>query len=206
LCAIREDDRREETWTAFHARYRAVILGWCARRGLPRADAEDLTQDVLLKLFQQLPAHNHDPARGRFRGWLKTVVNNALRDFWRRHRGAGAGALGLDARAAELADPDAVHAPSTTATEDRTRNTATEIVNRVRAKLKETTWQAFYQVLVEKRPAAEVAAGLSLSVATVYKATYRVKQMLSEECGYAPLPAGGPDPVPERGGTREVPA
>jgi RNA polymerase sigma-70 factor (ECF subfamily) len=178
LYDIREDHRREETWAAFHTRYHGVILGWCVRRGLPRADAEDLTQDVLLKLFQQLPTHNHDPARGRFRGWLKTVVNNALTDFWRRHRDA-VGPV-FEARAAELAGPDAANEPST-AIEDRTRGTATEIVNRVRAKLKETTWQAFYQVLVEGRSAAEVAAGLHLSVATVYKATYRVKQMLLEE-------------------------
>ena len=52
---------------------------------------------------------------------------------------------------------------------------------RVRARLKETTWLAFYRTMVERRPAADVAAELGLSVATVYKSTYRVKQMLQEE-------------------------
>jgi hypothetical protein len=47
--------------------------------------------------------------------------------------------------------------------------------------VKETTWQAFYQTMVEQRPAAQVAGDLGLSVATVYKAGYRVKRMLLEE-------------------------
>jgi hypothetical protein len=47
--------------------------------------------------------------------------------------------------------------------------------------LKETTWQAFHQTMVDERPAAEGAAELNMSVAAVYKSTYRVKQMLLEE-------------------------
>jgi RNA polymerase sigma-70 factor (ECF subfamily) len=84
LSDLREDGRHDEAWAVFHARYRGVILGWCLRRGLPPDSAEDLTQDILLKLFQELPRYRHDPARGQFRGWLKVVVNNALTDFWRR--------------------------------------------------------------------------------------------------------------------------
>ena len=86
LCDLRADGRRDEAWAVFHARYRDVILGWCLRRGLSPDGAEDLTQDVLLKLFQQLPQYHHDPARGQFRGWLKAVVNNTLTDFWRRQQ------------------------------------------------------------------------------------------------------------------------
>jgi RNA polymerase sigma factor (sigma-70 family) len=80
---IRADRRRDEVWAVFDARYHGVILGWCVRRGLSLDEAEDLTQDVMLKLFQQLPWYTHDPDRGRFRNWLKTVVNNAIIDFWR---------------------------------------------------------------------------------------------------------------------------
>ncbi|WP_171470818.1 RNA polymerase sigma factor [Frigoriglobus tundricola] len=203
LCDLREGARRDEIWAAFHTRYHGVILGWCVRRGLPRADAEDLTQDVLLKLFQVLPVHTHDPARGQFRGWLRTVVNNALADFWRRRpEYAAVGGTSFQTRAAGVAGPAAVEL--STAIEDRARVTAAGIVERVRAKLKETTWQAFYQALIEQRSAAEVAEGLSLSVASVYKATYRVKQMLIEEYSHAHL-AEAPDLVPRSGGASAVP-
>ena len=86
LCDLREDNQRDEAWAVFHVRYRDVIFGWCLRRGLLPDDAEDLTQDVLLKLFQQLPKYRHDPEQRQFRGWLKVVVNNTLIDFWRRQQ------------------------------------------------------------------------------------------------------------------------
>lgn len=202
LCDIRAGARPDETWAAFHSRYRGVILGWCARRGLSPADAEDLTQDVLLKLFQRLPAHAHDPLRGPFRGWLKAVVGNALADFWRSRPACGAvGGSTFQARAAGVVSPEAEEL--STAIEDRGR-AAAELVGRVRARLKETTWEAFYRTAVECRPAAEVAAALSLSVATVYKATYRVKQMLQEEYAHARL-SDRPDAVPAPGRAAAVP-
>jgi RNA polymerase sigma-70 factor (ECF subfamily) len=207
LCDIREDHCRDEAWAAFHARYHDVILNWCVRRGLPRDDTEDLTQDVLLKLFRQLPTYNHDPARGQFRGWLKVVVNNALTDFWRQRRpeSAAVGGTTFLMWVAEVASPEAAIELST-AIEDHARTIAAQIVERVRAKLKETTWQAFYQTMIDERPAAEVAAGLNLHVTSVYKATYRVKQMLLQEYRHVHLPGGDPSPVSGAGGARETPA
>jgi RNA polymerase sigma-70 factor (ECF subfamily) len=187
LCDVRAGDQRDEAWAVFQARYRTVILGWCLRRGLSQDCAEDLTQDVLLKLFQQLPRYHHDPSRGQFRGWLKAVVNNALTDYWRRQQRrperGGVGGTAFQERLGDLASP-AAETPAdelSVVIEEHAQNTAAEILERVRAKVKETTWQAFYQTMVDERPAAEVAADLKLSVAAVYKATYRVKQMVQEE-------------------------
>ena len=196
LCDLRADGRQEDAWAVFDVRYRDVIFGWCLRRGLPPEAAEDLTQDALLKLFQQLPQYRHDPARGQFRGWLKTVVGNILTDFWRRQqrqpeRPAVGGATFLN-RAAGVSCVEAAGELST-AIEGRARTSAEEIVERVRGKLKETTWQAFYQTMIDERPAAEVAAELNLSVAAVYKSTYRVKQLLLEE--YSHAHSGGPNSV-----------
>ena len=208
LCDVRTDGRRDEAWAVFHTRYRAVILGWCLRRGLPPDAAEDLTQDVLLKLFRHLPRYRHDPARGQFRGWLKTVVNNALTDFWRRQQGRperGVGGTAFLERLGDLASPEAA-AELSGAIEDRSRTTAAEVLERVRARLKETTWQAFYQTVVDERPAAEVAAELKLSVASVYKASYRVKQMLLEEYRHVHGNHGDPDTLPGTGDVGPAPA
>ena len=199
----------DESWTVFHARYRGVIFGWCQHRGLSPDDAEDLTQDVLLKLFQQLPQYRHDPARGLFRSWLKTVVNNALTDFWRRQqqrleRTVNNTAL-LDQQGG-LASPEAATELSI-AIEDQAQTIAADILERVRVKVRETTWQAFYQMMVEQRPAAEVAEALNLSVATVYKANYRVKHMLLQEYHHVHTQRGVPDdPLPGPRDAGETPA
>jgi RNA polymerase sigma-70 factor (ECF subfamily) len=184
LYDVRQGTNREEAWAAFQARYRDVIVGWCVRRGLSAHGAEDLTQEVLLKLFEHLPRYSHDPARGRFRGWLKVVVNNALTDLQRRQRRrpepGGVGGTAFQGQLAGLVSPEAA-AELSQVIEGHALTAAAEVVERVRAKLKETTWQAFYQTMVEQRAAAEIAADLGLSVASVYKATYRVKQMLLQE-------------------------
>src|SRR5947209_705330 len=127
---MRADSRRDRAWVVFHARYRGVILGWCLRRGLGPDGAEDLTQDVLLKLFQQLPLYSHDPSRGRFRGWLKAVVNNALTDFWRRQRRrperGGVGGTAFQERLGDLASPEAAGELSEVI-EGHARTTAAEV-------------------------------------------------------------------------------
>jgi len=176
-----------------------VIFGWCLRRGLPPDAAEDLTQEVMLKLFQKLPEYRHDPARGPFRSWLKTVVNNTVTDFLRHRQNrpetiALGGTAFLD-WARSLADADSSGELSGLI-EERAQTVAGEVFARVRAKVKETTWQAFYQTLVEERPAVAVAKDLNLSIASVYKSTYRVKQMLLEEYRHVDRSGGEPDPVP----------
>lgn len=211
LCELGEEGRHEDAWAVFDARYRGVIFGWCLRRGLPPDGAEDLTQDILLKLFQQLPQYRYDPARGQFRGWLKAVVNNALADFWRRQQRrpepGGIGGTDFLERLGGLASPEAATDLSS-AIEDQAQNIAAEVLERVRTKVKETTWQAFYQTMIEQRPAAEVAEKLTLSIATVYKANYRIKQMLLQEYRHVHAPAhrDEPDSVSGAGEAGEAPA
>ena len=48
--------------------------------GLQDADAEDVAQEILLKLARKLRDFAYDP-KSSFRGWLKTVAHHAWRDF-----------------------------------------------------------------------------------------------------------------------------
>lgn len=187
---LQKGEKNDEGWNAFHARYHHVILTWCLRRELSAAWAEDLTQEIWLKLLREI--HTYDPAKGKLRSWLKAVVNNSLTDFWRRQRGkperGGIGGSVFLERLGGVADPKAADELSI-ALERQVNASAAEVLARVQARLHETTWQAFYQTLVEQRPAKDVAKELGISVSTVYKDTYRVKKMLHEEYGHVHPPA-----------------
>jgi RNA polymerase sigma-70 factor (ECF subfamily) len=179
---LQRGENSPQAWAAFHARYHDVILTWCRRRELSSACAEDLTQEIWLKLLKDI--HTYNPEKGRLRSWLKAVVNNTLTDYWRRQgakpeRGGVGGSVFLE-RLANLASPEAADELSG-AIEQKTNNAAAQILRRVQARLQPTTWQAFYQTLIEQRPAKEVAQELGLGVSAVYKHTYRVKQMLEQE-------------------------
>src|SRR5690348_840043 len=79
LCRPEKDD---QAWEVFFRRYQPKIGRWCARFRLQAADVEDVSQKVLQRVFTRISTY--DPQRGeRFRGWLKTVVENAVRDLLR---------------------------------------------------------------------------------------------------------------------------
>src|SRR5947199_5909221 len=86
LTRLRQDPSDQAGWDEFVERYGRHIYRWCRQWKLQDADAEDVTQDILMKLAQKLPAFAYDPSRS-FRGWLKTVAHHAWRDFEdsRRH-------------------------------------------------------------------------------------------------------------------------
>src|SRR6266478_6773050 len=80
LIQLRQEPSDQAGWDEFVERYGRHIYRWCRQWKLQDADAEDVTQDILVKLIQKLRAFAYDPSRS-FRGWLKTVTHHAWRDF-----------------------------------------------------------------------------------------------------------------------------
>ena len=60
------------------------VYGICYRFTGSPTDAEDLTQDVFLKVYRNLTGF--DPAKGAFTTWLTTLTRNLLVDHFRRTR------------------------------------------------------------------------------------------------------------------------
>jgi RNA polymerase sigma-70 factor (ECF subfamily) len=85
LKRLRNSDDRD-AWERFVEIYSPVLYGWARRSGLADQDACDLLQDVFLLLIEKLPEFTYDPQKGRFRGWLRTVASNKLRERCRRRR------------------------------------------------------------------------------------------------------------------------
>src|SRR5438552_1221616 len=75
-------DNSEEAWRTFLEWYGPLIYRWCRRSGLQHADAEEVRAVVQSHLAKAMRTFEYDPAQ-RFRSWLKTVVDNAVRSFWR---------------------------------------------------------------------------------------------------------------------------
>lgn len=65
-------------WNEFHERYVDLIRGFARRRGLQASDCDDVAQEVLLSLSKALPGFEYDPAKGKFRSYLKTITLRAV--------------------------------------------------------------------------------------------------------------------------------
>jgi RNA polymerase sigma-70 factor (ECF subfamily) len=78
-------------WDRFVARHAAVIFAAVRRRLVPAgrvADAEDVVQDVFVKLCQNdfRLLRRYDAARAKMTTWLTVVANSAAVDHLRRLR------------------------------------------------------------------------------------------------------------------------
>src|SRR5688500_8868551 len=86
-----EQHRREGTsgpWDRLVRLYTPVLQNWLRRYDdLSPADVDDLIQEVLLTVSQELPRFDHGGQAGAFRGWLRQILANRLRNFWRSRQG-----------------------------------------------------------------------------------------------------------------------
>src|SRR5262249_20305144 len=74
-------------WQAFVNVYAPLMYRHCRPRGLPDADAADLTKGILFQVSRSIQTFESRPEQGRFRDWLGTVTENKVRTFLTRQAG-----------------------------------------------------------------------------------------------------------------------
>jgi RNA polymerase sigma factor (sigma-70 family) len=84
---IRQAGRADsEALQRFAARYRPAVREYVRRKGFADSDAEDICQDVFVRVLSSRVLAGADPGRGRFRSLLLTITSRAIADRLRRRR------------------------------------------------------------------------------------------------------------------------
>ena len=175
----------EDAWRVFLARYWPRLVEW-ASRGVRREDAEQIASQVLLKLSCGRTLASFDRGRGRFRPWLRKVVQRVALDFRREVRKTPGG-VGRGGESEEPLDALLDAASVDELADDLDARLSHDLfeaelaIERVRARVKANTWEAYYRTAILANSAVETADALGLSVAAVYMAKQRVGAMLEEE-------------------------
>src|SRR5438309_2004887 len=179
LGRLRLDPGNQEAWSEFVEHYGPKIYGWCRKWSLQEADAQDVTQNVLLRLAQKLREFTYDPARS-FRAWLKTLTQHAWSDYVesRQKPGLGSGDSSVAEMLQNLAARDDLvkHLEA-----EFDREILEEAMMRVRLRVAPQTWSAFSLTALEGLSGAEAAERIPMQVAQVFVAKRRVQKMLQEE-------------------------
>ena len=178
LMALRSNPGDQSAWSAFVDRYGPQIHAWCLRWKLQEADAQDVTQMVLVKLVRHLPDFTYDPSRS-FRGWLRTLTAHSWNDFLGDQiRGVRGSA---DKAVAEMLNTVRARVDLVRHLEETYDLELLELaIPEVKERVEAHTWEAFRLTAIEGVGAAEVAARLGIAVATVYRARHVVQTKLRE--------------------------
>jgi len=190
LMALRNDPADQSAWSAFVDRYGPQIHAWCLRWQLQDADAQDITQMVMIRLVRHLPDFAYDPSRS-FRGWLQTLTAHSWSDFIRDQVRGVRGAA--DPAVADLLDTVEARVDLVRHLEETYDQELLELaMAEVRERVEAHTWEAFRLTAIEGVAAAEVAARLGLAVATVYRARHVVQEMLRKAVARLDSAEGAP--------------
>lgn len=179
LGRLRRDPHDAKAWGEFVDQYGGRIYGWCRKWGLQEADAQDVTQNVLLRLAEKMKTFSYDPARS-FRAWLRTLTHHAWSDFL-ESRGKSAQGSG-DSNVRRLLDTVEARDDLVKHLEEEfDRELLEEAMGRVRLRVAPQTWEAFRLTALEGLSGAEAAERIPMQVAQVFVARRRVQKMLREE-------------------------
>jgi RNA polymerase sigma-70 factor (ECF subfamily) len=173
-----------EAWNRLIKLYAPLVWDWCRKMGLASQDCADVFQEVFGTVARKYHTFHKDRPHHTFRGWLRTITRNKVLDLFRKQRHEPQGIGGTAAKAWLCAIPDVMNdgadAEHAFPTDCPLFQAALLLIQE---NFEQTTWQAFWAVVVEGRTPHEVALTLGISPAAVRVAKCRVLQRLRQELG-----------------------
>ncbi|KAJ3049885.1 hypothetical protein HK102_012394, partial [Quaeritorhiza haematococci] len=147
--------------------------------GLSEGDANDLVQDVFLKLLKKI--QTYDRSQTRFRTWLFTVARNALIDRVRREHSQRKARDGWARRVLEITSDEEAE-QRREFEQDHRRQILRFAFEKVKRRSSERVWNCFEFSVIQGRPGGEVAADLGLTANAVYVNSWRVLKAVKDLC------------------------
>ncbi|MFN4261724.1 MAG: RNA polymerase sigma factor [Gemmataceae bacterium] len=163
-----------DAWARFVSLYTPLIYSWARQAQLQEPDALDLVQEVFVTLLRVLPTFAYDPDQS-FQHWLRTVTLNTWRNMRKR---PGNRVLPGGAEINQVAGPEEL---MTLWEVEYRQHIVSRALDVMHADFHESTWRAFWEMVVAGRPARDVAADLGMTIGAVYAAKVRVVERLRAE-------------------------
>ena len=176
-----QDSNDPESWDRLMSLYRPLLTTWLRKYDVQVSDSDDLIQEVLIAVVKDLPKFKHNGRTGAFRAWLRSIMVNRLRSFWktRERQLRGQGGTDIQVRLAQLDDPTSEMSQHWNQQHDL--HVAQQLLRQVESDFTVQTWAAFTRVAIDGQRADAVAAELGISTNAVFIAKSRVLSRLRRE-------------------------
>ncbi len=171
------DPEKEDAWREFDARFRPILRAFCSKLAVSHADAEDVTQETLVRFLKHYRAGKYDRERGRLSSWLVTIAQNCIHDLResraQRKEYRGESAMLPLSGAGELDD---------LFEQECRKQIVEQAMNELRAttRMDEKTIRAFELVAIHQKSVAEASAETGLPADSIYAAKHRCLSQLRE--------------------------
>jgi RNA polymerase sigma-70 factor (ECF subfamily) len=171
----------EQAWQTLEGVYRPMIHQMLRSCGVVPQDVEDLTQEVMVKLFKDLHTFKHNGRPGAFRTWLRVVTSNCAREIWRsrRLRPQALGDSEFQRLVDELEQPDSELARRWD--RDHDAHVLRCLLKDLGSEFEPTTLLAFRRLTLEGATPQQVAEETGMNLGAIYMAKSRVLRRLREE-------------------------
>ncbi len=175
--------READAWEKLVALYGPLVYDWCRTKGrLQASDAQNVAQEVFLRVSQKLGTFHRDRAGDSFRAWLYAIARNCWRDHHRQQREQATGGSEGQRRFEQIPVSGSDEASRAEADQEEA-GLCRRAVELIRGEFSERDWQAFQQVVLDGRPVADVALDLNVTRNVVYLARSRILARLKAEFG-----------------------
>ena len=177
-----------EAWQAISELYSPLIAYWARKKGVECPhEQENIVQEVLRRVFHRLDTFTKEENKGTFRGWLRTITNNFIySNQLGQNRLKSVGGSNWQ----NFLDSIAQDEPSVCSLLDSVSEDGQvsiedgllfrQIMNWVNNEYTSTQADAFKRVVIDQRPAREVADELNISVNVVYQTKCRILARIRE--------------------------
>ncbi len=165
-------------------RWRSKMSRYVARK-VPTQDVEDILQDTAIKVCEtkHRPSARYNSQKGHFQSWLFRIVDNVIRDRFRRSKHSESEVLLSDLQAEIMEEGEKGEVPDppefAVAEIDEEKIVIRDAVGKLSEPSRTIVQKRFWGDLTEE----EIAEKLGMSVATVHrklgKDLERLKEMLS---------------------------
>lgn len=155
--------------------YQPLVFRWCLGKGLSGSDVDDISQEVLLAVYQGLGGFQRE-RRGSFRRWMRQITLHKIANHFRRRNEVAVGGTDFQDRVDEVVAVDETNCDEVTERQIVLRQAA----KMLQMEFSSTNWQAFYRSEIEEQDSATICQELQISAGAFRVAKARVRKRLRE--------------------------
>ncbi len=170
----------ELSWVRFFDLYQPAIRKFAEYQGA-KGDADDITQDILLKLVDILRCGRYSSDAGKFRCYLATLIRREVIGYWRKRQARAVDEhVSIDNPDAGIEIADNLDAGlELDAKWQIARHEAAVEHALCRTALSAKTKDVYRAYVIEEMPLKEVMKKFGVSEAVVYQSKTRVSKMIA---------------------------